>query len=127
MNESVSTEIENKPAKTKKNRSILFAVLAAIGASACCVGPLVLLTLGISGAWIGYLTAMEDYRLYFMGITALFLFLAFRQLYLKPQVCEPGKSCADPNVIRNQRIIFWVVSVLLVILMAFPWYAPLFY
>ena len=27
--------------------------IAALLASACCLGPLVLITLGISGAWIG--------------------------------------------------------------------------
>ena len=33
--------------------------LAAIGASLCCLAPLVLITLGISGAWMSSLTAME--------------------------------------------------------------------
>jgi len=36
--------------------------LAAILASTCCLGPLVLITLGFSGAWIGNLTALEPYR-----------------------------------------------------------------
>jgi mercuric ion transport protein len=31
--------------------SLVAGALAAIGASVCCVGPLVLLTLGIGGAW----------------------------------------------------------------------------
>jgi mercuric ion transport protein len=46
------------------------SVLAAIIGSLCCVAPLVLLTLGISGAWIGQLTALEPYRPIFIGITA---------------------------------------------------------
>ena len=33
--------------------------LAAILASTCCLGPLVLITLGFSGAWIGSLTVLE--------------------------------------------------------------------
>ena len=37
-------------------------VVGAFLASACCIGPLVLLTLGISGAWIGNLTALEPYK-----------------------------------------------------------------
>jgi len=132
MNESITTELKSQDqsppdSNLKKNRSILWAILAAIGASVCCVGPLVLLALGISGAWISNLTALEPYRPYFLAITLIFLFFAFRQLYLKPQVCESGKPCADPKVIRTQRIIFWVVTVLLILLMAFPWYAPLFY
>ncbi|HZE91048.1 MAG TPA: mercuric transporter MerT family protein, partial [Rhizobacter sp.] len=36
----------------KVKSSLVAGVLAAIGASVCCVGPLVLLMLGIGGAWI---------------------------------------------------------------------------
>ena len=35
------------------NTSLVAGILAGIGASVCCVGPLVLLALGIGGAWIG--------------------------------------------------------------------------
>ena len=73
--------------------SLVVGVLAGIGASICCVGPLVLLALGISGAWIGNLTAMEPYRPVFIGLTLLFLGLAFRKLYLVSQVCAPGRPC----------------------------------
>ena len=45
------------------SRTLIAGVLAAIGASVCCVGPLVLLALGIGGTWVGSLTAMEPYRL----------------------------------------------------------------
>src|SRR6266542_3122810 len=41
--------------------SLVAGILAAIGASVCCVAPLVLLALGIGGAWIGNLTAFEPY------------------------------------------------------------------
>jgi mercuric ion transport protein len=76
--------------------------LAAIGASVCCVGPLVLLTPGIGGAWIANLTALEPIRPVFIGLTLVLLGLAFRRLYLQPQVCEPGMPCAQPLVLRRQ-------------------------
>ena len=41
--------------------------LAALLASTCCLGPLVLVTLGFGGAWIGNLTALEPYRPVFLG------------------------------------------------------------
>lgn len=107
--------------------SLIAGALAAIGASACCVGPLVLLALGIGGAWVGNLTAMEPFRPYFIGLTLLFLGLAFRKLYLAPQVCAPGTPCANPDTVKRQRVIFWIASTLLLGLLAVPWVAPLFY
>ncbi len=107
--------------------SLLLAILAAIGASLCCVGPLVLVMLGVGGAWASNLTALEPYRPVFVGITLVFLGLAFRKLYLVPRACAPGTPCASPKTLRNQRIVFWIVTVLLAALLAFPWYAKLFY
>ncbi len=102
------------------------AVLTAIGASACCIGPLVLLSLGIGGAWVGTLTSMEAVRPFFFIATLVFIGLAFRKLYLVPEGCETDEACAKPSVRRNQRILFWVGSVFLIGLLAFPWYAPFF-
>ena len=50
------------------NRSLLLAIVAGLGASACCIGPLLLLSLGIGGAWVGNLTAMEPYSGYFVSV-----------------------------------------------------------
>jgi mercuric ion transport protein len=109
---------------TPNNRlPIALAVLAAIGASACCFGPLLLLGLGISGAWIANLTSMEPYRLYFTVATLIMLAFVFRKLYLIPQQCEEDTVCANSNVIQNQRIIFWFVSVILIAMITFPYYA----
>ncbi len=107
--------------------SMVAAFLAAIGASLCCIGPLVLLTLGIGGTWISSLTALEPYRPIFIIITLMFLFLAFRKLYLIPKQCAPDKVCAIPSTLRNQRIIFWVVCILLIVLITFPYYGLIFF
>lgn len=107
--------------------SLIAGVLAAVGASVCCVGPLVLLALGVGGAWVGNLTAMEPYRPIFIGLTLLFLALAFRRLYLLPAACSPGASCCSPNVRSRHRRVFWLVTALLLGLLAAPWFAPLFY
>ena len=108
-------------------RTLLAGVVVAIGASVCCVGPLVLLALGIGGAWVGNLTTFEPYRPLFIGLTLLFLVLAFRKVYLLPEACAPGTPCADPQTIKRQRLIFCSVAVLLLGLLAVPWLAPLFY
>ena len=107
---------------------MLVGVAAGVGASVCCVGPLVLLALGISGAWIGNLTALEPFRPFFICLTLLFLGLAFRKLYLVPQICAPGTVCVDdPRVLRRQRLTFWIVAVLLLALLLVPWIVPMFY
>lgn len=107
-------------------RSLLGGALAAIGASVCCVGPLVLLTMGIGGAWIANLTAWEPMRPWLMAATLVFLGLAFRRLYLQPQVCGPGAACAQPAVFKRQHLVFWLVAVLLVALLSVPWVVSFF-
>jgi hypothetical protein len=59
-------------------------------------------------------------------LTLVFLGLAFRRLYLQPQVCEPGAACVEPMVQNRQRLIFWVVTVALLALLSVPWLAPFF-
>jgi mercuric ion transport protein len=101
-------------------------VSAVIG-SVCCIGPLALLSLGIGGAWVGNLTVLEPIRPVFIGLTLLFIALAFRRLYLMPQVCAPGTECADPRTVKRQRLLFWPLAVALIGLLAVPWWVPLFY
>ncbi len=112
---------------TTGNRTLVAGTFAAVGASVCCVGPLLLLALGIGGTWVGSLTAMEPYRPFFIGLTLLFLGLAFRKLYMVAPACTPDTPCADPRTIKRQRQTFWSVAVLLLGLLAVPWLAPLFY
>lgn len=111
---------------TSSKGTLIAGLIAGITASACCIGPLVLLMLGISGSWIVNLTALEPYRPIFIGITLLFLGLAYRKLYRVPQRCAVDAPCATPASLRGQRLLFWVVSVVVVLMVTFPWYAPLF-
>lgn len=106
---------------------LLASVAAAVGASVCCVGPLVLLTLGVGGAWVSNLTALEPIRPVLIGMTFVFLGLAFRRLYLVPQVCAPDTACAQPATLLRQRMVFWVATVTLLTLLAIPSIAPMFF
>jgi len=106
---------------------LIAGALAAIGASVCCVGPLVLLAMGIGGAWVSNLTAVEPVRPLLIAIALVFLGLAFRRLYLLPVTCEPGTPCADPRTLTRQRLIFWLVAVALIVLLALPLAAPFLY
>jgi mercuric ion transport protein len=101
-------------------------VLASIGASVCCVGSLLLLSLGIGGAWIGNLTALEPYRPVFIVLVLLSLGLTFRKLYFVPQSCDSEAICDADRTRNAQRLIFWIVAPLLLGLIAVPWLMPLF-
>ena len=102
------------------------AVLAAIGASVCCVGPLLLLSLGIGGAWMSTLTSMETVRPFFFVISLIFIGLGYRKLYLIPENCKEDQACAISEVKQRQKKIFWIGSLLILLLLTFPWYAPYF-
>lgn len=109
-------------------RGALFAGgLAAILASTCCLGPLVLVALGFSGAWIGNLTVLEPYRPIFIGAALVAMYFAWRQIYRPAQDCKPGEVCAMPQVRSSYRFIFWVVVALVLVALGFPYVLPLFY
>lgn len=101
--------------------------LAAILASVCCLGPLVLLTLGISGAWIGSLRALEAYRPLFILLSLGALYWSHRRIFRPAAQCQPGEICAVPSVNRAYKVLFWIVCALLGVAFVFPLVAPIFY
>ena len=118
----------SRASDTTSGRGALFAGgLAAILASTCCLGPLVLLLLGFSGAWIGNLTALEPYRPMFVAAAVVASFFAYRQIFRPAVACAPGEVCAVPQVRTTYKAMFWLVAVLVLIAVSFPFVAPLFY
>jgi mercuric ion transport protein len=115
----------NEKLNANSNLPIIGGVLTAIGASICCVGPFVLLALGISGAWISNLTLLEPYRPIFI-IAALGLFgWAGWKVYRPVAACEPGTACATPQVRKRRQMIFWITAVLALILVTSSYWIPL--
>ncbi|MGE0040790.1 MAG: mercuric ion transporter MerT [Vicinamibacterales bacterium] len=109
-------------------RTALYAGgLAALLASTCCLGPLVLLLLGFSGAWIGNLTALEPYRPVFIVIAIVALAFAYRQIFRPAVACAPGEVCAVPQVRTTYKALFGLVATLVLVALAFPFVAPLLY
>lgn len=104
------------------------ALIGAGLASACCVVPLLLVTLGISGAWIGNLTALEPYKPYVVALTLALLGYGFWHVYFKPMPpCEDGSYCAHPQSARTTKIVLWLGLVIVVIALTLDWWAPYFY
>lgn len=114
--------------KASDGRGALFiGGLTALLASTCCLGPLVLITLGFSGAWIGNLTMLEPYRPIFIGVALVAMFFAWRSIFRPVQACNPGDVCAIPQVRATYKFLFWVVAALTLLALGFPYLAPLFY
>ena len=127
---ATAAEAEN-PKATSQGRDRLLVVggiLGAIIASSCCVVPLLLITLGVSGAWIGNLTALEPYKAYFIAVTVVILSAGFWYIYIKPKkACAEGSYCARPESGRITKIVLWFATVLVLINATVNYWAPLFY
>ena len=108
-------------------RRTLFGGVAAMLASTCCLGPLVLVALGLSGAWIGNLTLLEPYRPVFIAGALVALFFAGRRIFRPARTCNPGEVCAVPRTRRIYKILFVTVSVLVVVALVFPYVVKFFY
>ncbi len=98
------------------------ALGAALAASVCCIGPLVLALLGLGGGAL--LLKFEPYRPVFLVITGLILAGAFYVIYRRQPVeeCEPGTACANPGSRKGQKITLWIVTAIVLLLAAFPYY-----
>src|SRR6266571_8060346 len=118
--------VENSRERTGSG-ALFFGGLAAILASTCCLGPLVLVALGLSGAWIGNLTRLEPYRPFFIGGALGALFFAGRRIFRPARACEPGEVCAVPRARRVYKIVFGIVSALVLIALVYPYVAKFFY
>jgi mercuric ion transport protein len=102
--------------------SLIAAVLAAIGASACCIVPFALMAVGIGGAWMSFFVALEPYRPYFVGVTLICLAVASYKLYYVPKRCKASGVCVDERPLRRSRMILWGVTVMLIPVLTFPYY-----
>jgi mercuric ion transport protein len=102
-------------------------ILAALGASSCCVIPFALFSLGVSGAWIADITALEPYQPLFVVVALACLGGGFLHLRRRSRVAwAEGSYCARPASDRVVRIGLWTAAALVVVAVAFPRIASLF-
>ncbi len=127
--QDVSVSIGARPGIDEQRKKTLFAsgsVLGALAMSSCCILPLALFSLGVTGAWIGNLTALYPYKLYFLIPTAVFLAGGFYMVYRRPRAskCEPGAECVTSLSDRINRVVLWSATLLTAMALAFPYVAP---
>jgi mercuric ion transport protein len=101
--------------------------LGAALASLCCLGPLLLLALGFSGAWLANLTVLEPYRPFFIGLSLLALLFAGQHIFRSMPACRPGESCPQSPQRKRSVTLFWLVSMIILLALMFPYLLSWFY
>lgn len=112
----------------RREKSLLAGggLLGALAMSSCCVMPVLLFSLGATGAWIGALASLYQYKWIFLLVTAGFLVGGFYKVYRKPtaSACAPGTYCATPHSDRINKVVLWSASLLALVAFTFPYLAP---
>jgi mercuric ion transport protein len=101
-------------------------LVGALAASSCCILPLVLFSLGVSGAWIGNFTRLAPYQPYFLAVTIGCLGYGYWLVYRSSKLaCADGDACARPLPNRLVKTGLIVASLLAVAALGFDFLAPL--
>ncbi len=99
------------------------SVVAAVTASACCLGPAAATALGIGG--FGAAAALAPWRPWFLALTAVMLGAGFYLAYRRPKgACAEGAACARAPGARWTRRLLWVSAAMTLLFATFPYYSP---
>jgi mercuric ion transport protein len=102
-------------------------LLGALAASSCCILPLVLFGLGVSGAWIGNFTRLAAYQPYVLAATLAFLGYGYWLVYRSSKrACTEGEACARPLPNRFVKTSLVLATILVVAALGLDFIAPLF-
>ena len=83
------------------------AVLGAIAASSCCVLPLLFVSAGVSGAWIGTLTSLAPYQPIFLAVAVACVGAGFWSVYGRGRAACAGAECAQSTSKRTIKAALW--------------------
>lgn len=102
-------------------------ILGALAASSCCILPLALFSVGVSGAWIGNLTRLAPYQPYFLTATAASLGYGYWLVHRSRRMgCAEGQACARPLPNRLVMSGLILATLLVAAALGFDFFAPLF-
>lgn len=119
---------EHIAADSGRGQTLLAAggLLGALAASSCCILPVVLFSLGVSGAWIGNFTQLAPYQPYFLAATLLCLGTGYWLVHrASKRACAAGDACARPLPNRLVKAMLVVATVLVVAALGFDLLAPM--
>src|SRR5262249_56033820 len=94
----------------------------------CCLLPLVLFGLGVSGAWIGNLAQLAPYQPFFIAATIACLGYGYWLVYRSSKVaCAGGEACARPLSTRLVPLGVLLGTVLVISTIRFSFPPPFFF
>jgi mercuric ion transport protein len=96
---SMTINRENHRTGLRRGQRLMAAagLLGALAAASCCILPLALFGLGVSGAWIGTFTRLAPYQPYFIGATIVCLGHGYWLVHRSAKSCAAGgEACAWP-------------------------------
>jgi len=99
------------------------AIFVALVASLCCIGPVLVATLGISSVVL--FSMFESIRLYLILVLLLLFAYGFYTIYLKKGACDSDDVCADPAKEKYRKIVFWGTTLIIIALISFPYWGLL--
>lgn len=113
------------PDDTRPGLVLAGGLLGALAATACCIAPLVLFTLGVGGAWMSNLTSLAPYQPYILALTAGCLAYGYWLVYrARRRACAEGDLCARPMPNRLVLAGLILATVLVIAAVTFDFVAP---
>src|SRR5271169_5935318 len=106
----------------KRGQTLMAAggLLGALAASSCCILPVVLFSLGVSGAWIGNFTQLAPYQPYFLAATLVFLGTGYWLVHrASKRACVDGEACARPLPNQLVKAVLIVATILVMVALGF--------
>lgn len=102
-----------KQMENKENVMIGMGVLAGFLSSLCCIGPLILTILGVSG--VAVLSRFDILRIPLIILVVAIFMIAGYFLLKKRNTCEPGAICSDFKKYRKLLIVYWIGLIMAVL------------
>ncbi len=122
----MTSEVDASPRQDddlKTKAAVAGGVLGALAMTSCCILPLVLFSLGATGAWIAQLGALYQYKWFLFAFAGGSLAHGFWKIYRPaPQACE-DRSCERPVHPRFMKGALWTATIVVALSLAFPYIA----
>jgi mercuric ion transport protein len=103
------------------------AALVALASVVCWAVPLMLVSIGITGAWMSTFTLLAPYKSLLIGASLACLAYAWYRIYRAQEVNGGESACAAPSGNRPLRVIFWLVCALVLGAIVSPYLVPLLF